>query len=88
MPMSIKKIVLQASQANFADLSVMPNFATGIQKLEGTVLGLSSKENSRAKIDIHGSVDEFAPVSHHGRGERVECGAVHRFGHEFSQHRT
>jgi hypothetical protein len=63
MPMSIKKIVLQDSQANFADLSVMPNFATGIQKLEGTVLGLSSKENSRAKIDIHGSVDEFAPVS-------------------------
>jgi Domain of Unknown Function (DUF748) len=63
MPMSIKKIVLQASQANFADLSVMPNFATGIQKLEGTVLGLSSKENSRAKVDIHGSVDAFAPVS-------------------------
>ncbi len=63
MPMSIKKIVLQDSQANFADLSVMPNFATGIKKLEGTVRGLSSKENSRAKIDIHGSVDEFAPVS-------------------------
>jgi Domain of Unknown Function (DUF748) len=63
MPMSIKKISLQASQANFADLSVKPNFATGIQKLEGTVLGLSSKENSRAKIDLHGSVDEFAPVS-------------------------
>ncbi len=55
--------MLQASQANFADLSVTPNFATGIQKLEGTVLGLSSKQNSRAKIDIHGSVDEFAPVS-------------------------
>jgi hypothetical protein len=63
MPMSIKKIVVQGSQANFADLSVMPNFATGIQKLEGTVLGLSSKENSRAKIDLHGSVDAFAPVS-------------------------
>src|SRR5580704_9608014 len=63
MPMSIKKIVLQSSQANFADLSVSPNFATGIQKLEGTVLGLSSRENSRAKIDLHGSVDAFAPVS-------------------------
>jgi hypothetical protein len=63
MPMSIKKIVLQDSQANFADLSVMPNFATGIQKIQGTVLGLSSKANSRAKIDIHGSVDAFAPVS-------------------------
>ncbi len=63
MPMSIKKILLRASRADFADLSVMPNFATGIQKLEGSVLGLSSKENSRAKIDLHGSVDEYAPVS-------------------------
>ena len=63
MPMTIKKIVLQAGQANFADLSVTPNFATGIQNLEGTVLGLSSKANSRAKVDLHGSVDQFAPVS-------------------------
>jgi hypothetical protein len=63
MPMTIKKIVLQAGQANFADLSVTPNFATGIQNLEGTVLGLSSKENSRAKVDIKGSVDQFSPVS-------------------------
>ena len=63
MPMSIKKILLQASQANFADLSVKPNFATGIQNLEGSVSGLSSKQNSRAKVDIHGSVDAFAPVS-------------------------
>jgi hypothetical protein len=63
MPMSIKKIVLQAGEADFADLSVTPNFATGIQKLEGTVLGLSSKRNSRAKVDIHGSVDAFSPVA-------------------------
>ncbi|HEY0745419.1 MAG TPA: DUF748 domain-containing protein [Steroidobacteraceae bacterium] len=63
MPISIKKIVLQSSQANFADLSVMPNFAAGIQNLEGTVLGLSSKANSQPKIDLHGSVGAFAPVS-------------------------
>ena len=63
MPMFIKKIVLVAGQTNFADLSVMPNFATGIQNLEGTILGLSSKPSSRAKVDIHGSVDAFAPVS-------------------------
>jgi len=60
---AIKKIVLHAGEANFADLSVMPNFATGIQKLEGTVLGLSSKTNSRAKVDIHGAVDAFSPVA-------------------------
>ncbi len=62
MPMAIKKIVLHAGQANFADLSVQPNFATGIQSIEGTVLGLSSKANSRAKVDIHGAVDAFSPV--------------------------
>jgi Domain of Unknown Function (DUF748) len=60
---AIKKIVLYAGEADFADLSVMPNFATGIQKLEGTVLGLSSKANSRAKVDIHGAVDAFSPVA-------------------------
>ena len=63
MPMAIKKIVLQAGEADFADLSVTPNFATGIQKLQGTILGLSSKANSRAKVDIHGSVDAFSPVA-------------------------
>jgi len=63
MPIAVKKIVLQAGQANFADLSVTPNFATGIHNLEGTVLGLSSTADSRAKVDIHGSVDEFSPVS-------------------------
>jgi hypothetical protein len=62
MPMAIKKIVLHAGQANFADLSVQPNFAAGVQSIEGTVLGLSSKANSRAKVDIHGAVDAFSPV--------------------------
>ena len=63
MPMSIKKFALEASEADFADLSVTPNFSTGIQKLHGSVLGLSSKANSRAKIDLHGQVDAFAPVA-------------------------
>jgi hypothetical protein len=63
MPMSIKKIVIQASEANFADLSVKPNFATGIQKLQGSVTGLTSQPKSRAHVDLHGSVDQYAPVS-------------------------
>jgi hypothetical protein len=63
MPMAIKKIVLHASQANFADLSLQPNFAAGIQNIEGTVLGLSSKANSRAKVDIHGAVGPSSPVA-------------------------
>ncbi len=63
MPMSIKKILLHGGQANFTDRSVTPNFSAGIQALEGSVLGLSSKSNSRATVDLHGQVDAFSPVS-------------------------
>ena len=63
MPMSIKKIVVQAGQANFSDLSVNPNFSAGIQELAGAIVGLSSKPTSRATVDLHGSVDKFSPVS-------------------------
>src|SRR6202790_1447421 len=63
MPMVIKKIVLHESQANFADLTVQPNFATGVKSIEGTVLGLSSNPNTRAKVDIHGAVDTLSPVA-------------------------
>ena len=63
MPMSIKKVVLDASEMDFADLSVQPNFSAGVQKLHGSVLGLSSKADARAKIDLHGQVDPFAPVA-------------------------
>jgi hypothetical protein len=63
MPMVIKKTVFHAGQVNFSDLTVQPNFSAGIQNMEGTVLGLSSKVDSRAKVDIHGGVDAFSPVA-------------------------
>ena len=62
LPIQISKVTLRAGETDFADLSVTPNFAAGIQKLEGSVLGLSSQQSSRAKIDLHGAVDAFSPV--------------------------
>jgi len=63
MPMRIRTVVIEDGSANFADYSIQPSFATGIQSLKGTIDGLSSKPNSRAKIKLEGSVDEYAPVS-------------------------
>jgi hypothetical protein len=63
MPVSIKKITVQGGLANFTDLSVTPNFSAGIQNLQGTVLGLSSLPDSRGKVDLHGEVDAFSPVT-------------------------
>ena len=52
--------------ANFADFSLTPNFATGIQELSGTVAGLSSKPGSRATVKLDGKVDAYAPVTIEG----------------------
>ncbi len=63
MPMSVKKIVVQAGQANFSDFSVQPNFTAAIQSLEGSITGLSSQSGSRAKMDLHGEVGPYSPVT-------------------------
>lgn len=54
---------LDRMSANFADYSLQPNFATGIEELNGTVTGLSSNPGSRAKVDLDGKVDAYAPVT-------------------------
>jgi uncharacterized protein involved in outer membrane biogenesis len=61
-PMRIKTIVLAGGSALFADYSIAPSFATGIVDLEGTITGLSSQQNSRAKVQLAGKVDRYAPV--------------------------
>jgi hypothetical protein len=63
MPISVKKVIVESGQVNFTDLSVTPNFSTGIQALAGTISGISSKAASRAKVDLHGSVDQYSPVA-------------------------
>jgi hypothetical protein len=62
MPMRINTVVVENGSANFADYSVNPSFATGMQSLAGTIRGLSSNPESRATVDIKGNVDRFSPV--------------------------
>ena len=66
LPMTIKKIRLDAGRLDFADLSIQPHFSAGILDLQGTILGLSSNPSSRAKVDLRGEVDQFSPVSING----------------------
>ncbi|HTV76961.1 MAG TPA: DUF748 domain-containing protein [Steroidobacteraceae bacterium] len=62
MPLSIGTVVISHGSANYADQWIQPNFAIGIQELNGSVDGLSSNPASRAKIDLKGSVDRYAPA--------------------------
>lgn len=58
----IGRVNLKGGSANFADFSVRPDFAIGLQTLDGSVTGLSSVQSSRAKVDIDAAVDRYAPV--------------------------
>ena len=62
MPIRIGTIAIEDGTADFADLSVEPNFAAAIMGLSGTITGLSSDPSSRAEIKLQGSVDRFSPV--------------------------
>ncbi len=63
MPISIKQVVVHQGSVNFSDLTVQPNFSAGIQALEGSITGLSSDPAARARVDLHGAVDQFSPVT-------------------------
>jgi Domain of Unknown Function (DUF748) len=62
MAIAIDAINIQDGSANYADLWIQPHFAVGIQTLNGSILGLSSNPRSRAKVELKGKVDRYAPV--------------------------
>jgi hypothetical protein len=65
--MSIGTVRVIDGSVNYADFWIQPNFAVGIQALNGTIDGLSSDPKSRAKVKLDGKVDRYAPVSINGQ---------------------
>jgi len=59
----ISTIKMVGGSAFFADYSLKPNFASGIESLEGVIEHISSKPGTKAKVDIEGKIDKYAPVS-------------------------
>jgi len=62
MRMSIGDVRVQSGSANFADFWIKPNYAVSLQELNGGISGLSSDPKSRARIDLKGRVDRYAPA--------------------------
>ena len=62
MPMIIGLVRIANGTADYADLSMQPKFATGIQDLHGEIKGLSSDPSSRATVDLRGDVNSHSPV--------------------------
>ncbi|WP_166364492.1 DUF748 domain-containing protein [Pseudomonas akapageensis] len=59
----IGQIDINDGSANFADLSLTPDFATAIQQLNGQIGTIDSRQQKPAKVDIKGKVDRYAPVT-------------------------
>jgi len=57
-PVTVRRVRLDNSSMNFADLSLVLPFATRIHALNGVVAGLGSDANSRATVKLDGRVDE------------------------------
>ncbi|MFQ6371116.1 DUF748 domain-containing protein [Shewanella sp. YIC-542] len=60
---SVASVVLNHGSAFFADNSLIPNFATGIEQLQGKISSLSSVPGTKASVDISGKIDRYAPMS-------------------------
>ncbi|MCE1118184.1 MULTISPECIES: DUF748 domain-containing protein [Pseudomonas] len=59
----ISQISINDGSANFADLTLTPNFATAVQQLNGQIGTLDNRKPQPAKVDIKGKVDRYAPVT-------------------------
>lgn len=62
MPVRIGSVKVVDGSMYFADLSLTPSFATGVQQMNGEITGLSSAQAASAAIRIEGKVDAYAPA--------------------------
>jgi hypothetical protein len=83
IPTTIQMVRVVDGSMYFADLSLTPNFATGIMGMDGTISELSSAQAAHAAIDIAGKVDEFAPVTFAGTINPLNSRGVTDIGVKF-----
>jgi uncharacterized protein involved in outer membrane biogenesis len=62
LPIEIALVRVEKGRMDFSDLSIEPHFVTGIEELDGTIKGLSGRQDARADVDLTGQVDRYAPV--------------------------
>ncbi|MCH1923521.1 DUF748 domain-containing protein [Shewanella sp. C32] len=60
---TVSSVNVKDGRAFFADNSLTPNFATGIEQLHGNISSLSSVPGTKASVDIAGNIDRYAPMS-------------------------
>ena len=84
MDITIGQVRIDNGSANFEDLWIKPNFAIGIGELKGTIVGLSSAAGTRAKVDLRGAVERYAPALINGEINLLSATAYSDMALKFS----
>jgi uncharacterized protein involved in outer membrane biogenesis len=58
-PLEIERLRIIGGNAEFADLSLTPQFGTRMHDLTGVVTGLATNPGSTAQVELDGKVDEY-----------------------------
>ncbi len=59
----VGEVNINNGSANFADMTLTPNFATAVQHLNGRIGTIDNRKPTPAPVDIEGKVDRYAPVT-------------------------
>ena len=59
----IERVTFNDSRLDFTDHFIKPNYNADVGELSGTVTGLSSEPDARARVDLRGSYDKSSPVT-------------------------
>ncbi|MEJ5989907.1 DUF748 domain-containing protein [Ramlibacter sp. PS3R-8] len=65
-PVRVRRLHVQNARLDFADLSLLPQFAARIHELNGVVTGLSTEAAARTQVELDGRVDEFGAMRARG----------------------
>ncbi|MDT3705397.1 MAG: DUF748 domain-containing protein [Thiobacillus sp.] len=58
-PVAVERVRIVGGNAEFADLSLTPQFGTRMHDLSGVVAGLSTDPATTAQVELDGKVDDF-----------------------------
>lgn len=58
-PVAIERLRISGANAEFADLSLRPQFGTRMHDLNGVVTGLSTDSAATAQVELDGKVDDY-----------------------------
>ncbi|MDC0611399.1 DUF748 domain-containing protein [Vibrio sp.] len=63
LKIAVHKVLVKNGSAYFSDLSLTPNFSSGINSINGQIDKLTSSAETTANVNLKGKIDQYAPIT-------------------------